>query len=74
MLLTAALLLSQAAPMKAVPVKVVGKPGSYQLMRGGKPFFVKGAGGGNLVDLLPKYGANAARTWGLEWAEGDLEK
>ncbi len=59
--------------MKAVPVKVVGEPGSYRLMRGGKPFFVKGAGGVKLADLLPKYGGNATRSWGLETAKEDLE-
>lgn len=60
-------------PMKAVPVRVAGAPGRYRLLRGGKPMFVKGAGGGNLVALLPKFGANAARTWGTEHAMEDLE-
>lgn len=73
MLLAAALLSIQAPPMKAVPVKIAGEPDHYRLLRGGKPFFVKGAGGGNLIPLLPKYGANAARTWGLETAKEDLE-
>ena len=52
---------------------VSGKPGSYTLMRGGKPFFVKGGGGVGFAESLAKHGANAARSWGLETAKQDLE-
>lgn len=66
------------APMAAqstgtVPVHVEGAPGSYRLMRGGKPFFVKGAGAGELAPLLPKYGANAMRSWNIDTGKEDLE-
>lgn len=57
----------------AVPVRVVEEGGAYRLVRGGKPFFVRGAGGIEMASLLPKYGGNAARTWGSESAKADLE-
>lgn len=47
-------------------VKVTGKPGSYQLIRNGQPYFVKGAGGNGNRKLLLEAGANSIRTWGAE--------
>ena len=57
----------------AVPVQVVETKGAYELLRGGKPFFVKGAGGIEMAPVLPKYGGNAARSWGSEYGAVDLE-
>jgi hypothetical protein len=47
------------------PVKVeIKKEGEgYVLYRGGKPYFIKGAGGTNYMDRLAKYGGNSIRTW-----------
>jgi hypothetical protein len=48
-----------------VPVRVDGLNG---LLRGGKPYFVKGAGGGGNLEQLAARGANSIRTW----TTGDL--
>lgn len=33
------------------------------MVRGQKPYFIKGAGGTNYTDRLAKYGGNSIRTW-----------
>lgn len=58
------------APVRAdaatvVPVKVVKTATGYQLLRGGKPYFVKGAGGDGSKTELKAAGANSWRTWGV---------
>ena len=47
-----------------IPVTIVEEQGRYTLMRGGKPFWIKGAGtnGGN-IGILAGYGANSFRNW-----------
>ena len=46
------------ARAQAVPVQVVMQPdGSWQLLRGGEPFFVKGAGGDGSLQALSYAGA-----------------
>ena len=65
--LSAALLLGivSLAMATAVPVKVVKNDnGSFQLLRDGKPYFIKGAGGDASKDLLKSAGGNCWRTWG----------
>lgn len=44
----------------AVPVRVDTATG---MSRGGKPYFVKGAGGGGCLEQLAARGANSVRTW-----------
>jgi hypothetical protein len=46
-----------------VPVRLVKTGEGYQLLRGGKPFFVKGAGGAGSRKGLAAAGANSVRTW-----------
>ncbi len=57
-----------ALPALAAPVKVelVRTADGWQLHRDGKPFFVKGAGGTERLDLLAAAGANSVRTWGAD--------
>jgi len=38
--------------------------GEYQLMRLGKPYFIKGAAGHGFLPELAQYGGNCIRTWG----------
>ncbi len=50
----------------AVVVEVVGDAASgYTLMRGGEPYFVKGAGGSADKAALVAAGGNSFRTWGV---------
>jgi hypothetical protein len=48
------------------PVKVTVRQidGSYELLRDGKPYFVKGAGGSQYPERIAAYGGNSIRTWG----------
>ena len=49
-----------------VPVEIKKTATGWQLLRGGEPYFVKGAGGDVYkLDLLKSLGANAIRTWGV---------
>ncbi len=61
-----------AIPFEAVtaqqenkPVKVeIKKTGNgFELLRGGKPYFIKGAGGTSRMDKLKASGGNSIRTW-----------
>jgi hypothetical protein len=51
---------------KITPVKVeIRKTDSaYQLIREGKPYFVRGAGGTAYPDRIKAFGGNSIRTWG----------
>ena len=63
--------LAQASP-PAGPVKVAVRQanGRYELLRGGQPYFVKGAGGSQYPERIAAYGGNSIRTWGT----GDAPK
>ncbi len=56
-------------PSRAIPVKVEKTDQGYRMLRGGEPFFIKGAGGRSYLDVLKSSGGNSIRTWG----ENDLE-
>ncbi|MEO1596528.1 MAG: glycoside hydrolase family 2 TIM barrel-domain containing protein [Pseudomonadota bacterium] len=49
-----------------VPVELVETEQGWSLLRGGQPYFVKGAGGDGDMDLLAAAGANSVRTWGSD--------
>ncbi|MBV9852287.1 MAG: hypothetical protein JO250_21685 [Armatimonadetes bacterium] len=63
-------LLPAVAP--ASVVKVVKAAGGYQLLRDGKPYFIKGAGGDASKALLKSVGGNSVRTWGTGGLEPTL--
>ena len=46
-------------------VKLVEQGGKWQLLRNGKPYFIKGGGGGGPKDVLARCGGNSFRTWGI---------
>jgi hypothetical protein len=46
---------------------------NYQLMRDGKPYFVKGAGGHTFLSRLAAYGGNSIRTWSTKNARTILD-
>jgi len=50
-----------ATPSKVTLIK--DGDGNWQLLREGKPFRVKGAGGGGSLKMLAEYGGNSTRTW-----------
>lgn len=56
-----------------IPVKVVKTADGYTLLRGGKPFFIKGAGGDYSKEVLKECGGNSYRTWGATPAETKLD-
>ena len=52
---------------EAVPVKLEQTAQGWQLLRGGEPFFIRGAGGsGASLERLAAAGANSVRTWGAD--------
>lgn len=63
--LASCLTLAFLAVAQAVPVDVVETPAGWQLLRGGVPYVIKGAGGDGPMDLLAASGANTIRTWGV---------
>ena len=50
----------------AVKVEIHQADGRYQLLRAGKPYFVRGAGGGQFPERIAAYGGNSIRTWGTD--------
>ena len=54
--------------------KVVKTPLGFQLMRDGKPYYVKGLGGQVNFDKMVEVGANSLRTWGIEEAQQVLDE
>ena len=53
----------RAEPRKAQVVRV---DGGWRLVRGGEPFFIKGAGGDGSRAMLQEIGGNCVRTWGVD--------
>ncbi len=65
-----------AAVQKLTPIKVtVEKKGenAFVMMRNGKPYYVKGAGGNDYFDRVKKYGGNSIRTWSHDNARAILD-
>ena len=58
-----------------VKVEVAGQDGSYQLLRDGKPYLVKGVGAivANYAELARR-GGNSVRTWNIDMAHLVEEK
>lgn len=63
-------LLGQAAIAAPVAVTLQGKEG---MKRGGKPYFIKGAGGDTKMDILTQRGGNSIRTWSVDGLEKTLD-
>jgi hypothetical protein len=59
---------------EAAEVKV-GKDdkGHFTLLRGGQPYFIRGAGGSGHLALLKEHGGNSIRTWGIETLEQQVD-
>jgi hypothetical protein len=59
-------LLAPLATAQPIPVVLTGEPGSYTLLRAGKPYFVTSAGGVDHIASLAEAGGNSVRTWGAD--------
>jgi len=60
-----------ADPIGVIPVHIEINQGNYSLIRGGQPYFIKGAGiKTKYMDRLAKAGGNSVRTWSV--ADADL--
>ena len=57
-----------------IPVQVVKTAEGWQLLRGGKPYFIKGVGGDASKQLLAQYGGNTFRTWGADRLTTELDE
>ena len=51
---------------EAIPVELKATEQGWQLLRGGEPYFIKGAGGSGSMEQLAAAGANSVRTWGAD--------
>lgn len=60
---------------EAVPVELRETPGGgWQLLRGGEPYLIQGAGGSGPLPGLAAAGANSVRTWGADGAGEILDE
>ncbi len=57
-----------------IKVEVQLDENGYQLIRDGKPYYVKGVGGHKQMKVAKKIGANSIRTWGIENAKEILDE
>ncbi|NBC18902.1 MAG: hypothetical protein GVY18_16490 [Bacteroidetes bacterium] len=59
----------------AIPVELKqNEDGSWQLLRGGEPYYIRGVGGLTHLDRAAEYGANSIRTWGAGEAINVLDE
>ncbi len=61
-----------SASSQVVPVRLVKQGSGYSLLRDGKPYFIKGAGGDGSKQLLQDCGGNSFRTWGADNLEPSM--
>ena len=66
LLLAGPLLFGGKALAEAIPVELIRTEAGWQLLRGGEPYFIKGAGGTHSLAELAAAGANSVRTWDAE--------
>ncbi|MDJ0708885.1 MAG: glycoside hydrolase family 2 TIM barrel-domain containing protein [Woeseiaceae bacterium] len=51
---------------EAIPVELKETEKGWQLLRGGEPYFIKGAGGSGSLEQLAAAGGNSVRTWSTD--------
>lgn len=62
----ALLLFAAVGRAEPVPVELQRVDGGWQLLRGGEPYRIRGAGGTVSLDRLAAAGANSVRTWSTD--------
>jgi hypothetical protein len=73
-LLSSPALLPVTASAQAVPVELQQTEQGWQLLRGGEPYFIRGAGGMGSLQQLAAAGANSVRTWGADDIDALLDE
>jgi len=66
LLLAGPFLFGGSVMAEAIPVELRETEQGWQLLRGGEPYFIKGAGGSGSLEQLAAAGANSVRTWGAD--------
>jgi len=66
--------LVSSASAEPIPVELRQTDSGWQLLRGGEPYFVKGAGGTHSLQQLADAGANSIRTWDAEGIDALLDE
>jgi hypothetical protein len=56
-----------------IEVKIIKSGNAFQLTRNGAPYFIKGGGGYDFLDVLKQSGGNSVRIWGDEQAKEILD-
>jgi hypothetical protein len=74
LLSTCLMLLPSAASSQAIPVELRETTQGWELLRGGEPYFIRGAGGEGSLQQLAAAGANSVRTWGADDIDGLLDE
>jgi len=59
---------------KPIKVEIRKQDDGFALLRDGKPYFIKGAGGTNYMDRLKAYGGNSIRTWSTHAGQQVLDE
>ena len=59
---------------QVVHVEIIKSDKGYELIREGKPYYIKGVGGLEYLEKAKEYGANSFRTWSTEDAKIYLDK
>jgi hypothetical protein len=62
------------AHAEPIPVELRPTDSGWQLLRGGEPYLIKGAGGTHSLQQLADAGANSIRTWDAEGIDGLLDE
>ena len=68
------LLLPMIVSAEAIPVELRHSAQGWELLRGGEPYFIRGAGGDGSLAQLAAAGANSVRTWGADDIEALLDE
>jgi hypothetical protein len=63
-----------SAMADAIPVELKKTDNGWQLLRDGKPYFIRGAGGSASLQALAAAGGNSVRTWGSDDIEDLLDE
>lgn len=74
LLIASLVLLPATAAAQAIPVELRQTEAGWQLLRGGEPYFIRGAGGTGSLAQLAAAGANSVRTWGAEDLDALLDE